>query len=80
MRKGSGSRPETRFLSVTKHGFCLRNPNNNLELYKVFQHRLSKYESLNWRGFFDLSNLLKNIGLSVIYCFGDLHQLPEIYM
>ena len=26
-----------KILSVTKHGFCLRNPNNSLELYKVLQ-------------------------------------------
>ena len=26
-----------KILSVTKHGLCLRNPNNSLELYKVLQ-------------------------------------------
>ena len=46
-------------LRVTKHGFCLRNPNISLELYKVPQDHFTKHKSSIWQDFFDLSHLLK---------------------
>ena len=48
-----------KILSVTKHGFCLFNPNNSLELYKVLQDHFTEYESSISQDFFDLSHLLK---------------------
>ena len=59
--------PEVHLKSVTKHGLCLRNPNNSLELYKVLQDHLTPRGGvLPYMGYIDMSRC-EGYGFQAVY-------------